>query len=101
MRKLPFDVRQCKQAVVFIGIQASGKTTFYREWLAPHGYVHVNLDTLRTRSRESEVMRDCYARGASFVVDNTNPGKADRERYIPTAKAHGGRSRLQPRISSL
>jgi len=33
----------------------------------------------------------CLTEGKSFVVDNTNPTKADRQRYIPTAKAAGYR----------
>lgn len=86
---MPFDIKQTGQIVIFIGIQASGKTTFFKELLAPHGYVHINLDTLRTRNRESQSIRECYGQGKSFVVDNTNPEKSDRERYIPDAKAHG------------
>lgn len=89
MKTLPFEIKKKGQIVVFIGIQASGKTSFYKERLAPHGYVHINLDTLRTRFRESQAIRDCYDLGQSFVVDNTNPEKTDRERYIPDAKAHG------------
>ncbi|MBR3456117.1 MAG: ATP-binding protein [Bacteroidaceae bacterium] len=89
MKNLPFDIKKTGQIVVFIGIQASGKTTFFREWLAPHGYVHINLDTLNTRPRESQSIWECYLHGLSFVVDNTNPEKTDRERYIPEAKAHG------------
>ncbi|MBR3091922.1 MAG: AAA family ATPase [Bacteroidaceae bacterium] len=89
MKKLPFDIRQTCQIIVFIGIQASGKTTFFKQWLAPHGYVHINLDTLRTRPRESLAIQECYDREQSFVVDNTNPEKTDRERYIQDAKAHG------------
>lgn len=89
MKKLPFDIKQARQIVVFIGIQASGKTTFYHEWLAPYGYVHINLDTLHTRRKESQAIRDCYDGEMSFVVDNTNPEKTDRQRYIPDAKEHG------------
>ena len=89
MKKLPFDIKKTRQIVVFIGIQASGKTSFFKKWLAPHGYVHINLDTLHTRYKESQAIRDCYDREMSFVVDNTNPEKTDRKRYIPVAKANG------------
>lgn len=89
MRVLPFDISPQQQAVIFIGIQASGKSTFYSEMLACHGYAHVNLDTLCTRGREQKALQECYASGRSFVVDNTNPEKADRARYIPEARANG------------
>ncbi len=72
--------------ILFIGIQASGKTTFYNNMLASHGYVHINLDTLRTRKKEKSAINECYEREVSFVVDNTNPEKADRAHYISEAK---------------
>ena len=75
--------------ILFIGIQASGKTTFYKSMLARHGLVHVNLDTLHRRHKEMITIRDCFDGRMSFVVDNTNPQIADRQRYIPLAKAHG------------
>ncbi len=31
MKTLPFDIKKTGQIVVFIGIQASGKTTFFKE----------------------------------------------------------------------
>lgn len=76
-----------KTAIIFIGIQASGKSTFYHEQFA--GYVHINLDTLHTRNKEKILLQECVESGYSFVVDNTNPTKADREKYIRAAKDYG------------
>ena len=87
--QMPFELKKDRQMVVFIGIQASGKTTFYHKFLAGAGYVHINLDTLRTRNKEKLAIQTCYTKGCSFVVDNTNPEKADRARYIPDAREHG------------
>ena len=87
--KFPFMIKEKKQMIVFIGIQASGKTTFYKSLLAPLGYGHINLDTLRTRHKEKELLQEYLLGSRSFVVDNTNPEIADRERYIPVAKANG------------
>jgi predicted kinase len=89
MTQMPFKLKPDKQMIVFIGIQASGKTTFYRSFLAEAGYVHINLDTLRTRNKEKLAIQACFRDGRSFVVDNTNPEKADRARYIPDAREHG------------
>ena len=79
-----------KTLVIMMGIQGSGKSTFYRTYLA-QDYVRVNLDTLKTRHQEKQLVDKCLAKGKSFAVDNTNPTKADRQRYIPKAKAEGYR----------
>ncbi len=79
-----------KIAVLLMGLQGSGKSTFYRLHLAD-GFVRVNLDTLKTRHREKLLIEECVQSGSSFAVDNTNPTRLDRERYIPLAKAAGYR----------
>ena len=85
---LPFSKRE-KQAIIFIGIQASGKTTFYNRMLSDGYYCHINLDELHTRNKENKVMMECLNNGTSFVVDNTNPEIDVRASYIHKAKEHG------------
>ena len=77
-----------KTMVLLMGIQGSGKSTFYHRFLEKD-YVRVNLDTLKTRHRERLLMEECMEAGKSFAVDNTNPTKEDRQRYIPAAKEAG------------
>lgn len=73
------------EAVVFIGLQASGKSTFYRErFFATH--VRVNLDMLKTRHRERRLIDTCVRTGQPFVIDNTNPTKEVRRVYFEAAK---------------
>ena len=79
-----------KTLAILIGIQGSGKSTFYRKFLASD-YVRVNLDTLKTRTRESLLVEDCLATGRSLAIDNTNPTRADRARYILPAREQGYR----------
>lgn len=86
---LPFQIKDTLQMIIFIGIQASGKTTFYKELLACHNMTHINLDTLHRRHKEAMTIRACIDRRKSFVVDNTNPQIIDRQRYISLAIAHG------------
>ena len=93
-----------KQVVIMIGIQGSGKSTFCKKHLGIK-FLHVNLDTLKTRHQEKLLIEECFRNKASFVVDNTNPTKQDRARYIPSAKEAGYRvigyfmeSKLQPCI---
>ena len=87
MENLPFKKKE-KQVIIFIGIQASGKTTFFNQMLAG-SYAHINLDILHTRNKENLEMTACFESGKSFVIDNTNPEKGDRERYIVKAKEYG------------
>lgn len=78
------------ELVVFIGIQATGKSTFYRERYF-HSHMRINLDMLKTRHREEVFFRDCITCKQPTVVDNTNVSRADRARYIVPAKAAGFR----------
>ena len=74
------------QAVIFIGVQATGKSTFFKERFADT-HVRINLDMLKTRNREKLILDACLKARQSFVVDNTNPTTKDRQRYIVSAKA--------------
>jgi predicted kinase len=78
------------EAVVFCGVQGSGKTTLYRDrFLATH--VRVSMDLLRTRAREAAFMALCLQTRQPFVVDNTNPTPAERARYVAPAREAGFR----------
>jgi predicted kinase len=76
------------EAVIFVGVQGSGKSTFYREKFFDT-HVRINLDMLRTRQREQLLFTACLNSRQPFVIDNTNPLPADRERYIAGARAAG------------
>ena len=77
-------------AIIFMGIQATGKSTFYRERFF-RTHVRINLDMLRTRRREERLFNACLEAGQSLVIDNTNCTQADRSRYIAPAKEAGFR----------
>jgi predicted kinase len=78
------------EAIVLCGVQASGKTTLYRDrFLATH--VRISMDLLRTRAREAAFLALCLETRQPFVVDNTNPTPADRARYLAPARAAGFR----------
>ncbi|PSL23111.1 AAA family ATPase [Chitinophaga ginsengisoli] len=75
------------EAIIFCGLQATGKTGFYKEhFLQTH--VRISLDLLKSRYREDLFLGACIKGTQPFVVDNTNPGAADREKYIQLAKQH-------------
>jgi len=78
------------EAVILVGIQGSGKSTFFRQRLFDT-HIRINLDMLRTRHREKLLVEACLRARQSFAVDNTNPTRQDRARYIPAARAAGFR----------
>lgn len=78
------------EVIILVGIQASGKSTFFQQRFADT-HVRVNLDMLKTRRKEEKLVDACIAMRQRFVVDNTNPTVFDRDRYIPKAKAAGYR----------
>lgn len=80
---------QKKQAVILIGLQASGKRAFYQKNFP--SYAHIHPDTLKTREKERELLGQCLRAGRSFVADNTNPTQRDRQRYIAPAIEAGYR----------
>lgn len=82
------QLEEIKEAVLLIGLQASGKSTFYHQML-DGDHVHINLDTLHTRNKERLLLEHCLQNGYSFAVDNTNPTMAEREKYIVPAKEYG------------
>ena len=76
------------QSVVFSGIQASGKSTFFKERFADT-HVRIILVMLRTRHREALLLGACIEARQPFVVDNTNLLAAERAAYIRQARAAG------------
>ncbi|MBA2677394.1 MAG: ATP-binding protein [Ktedonobacteraceae bacterium] len=71
--------------LIFIGLQASGKSTFYRtHFLATHAYV--SKDLLRNNKhparRQQQLIEEALQGGRSLVIDNTNPTREDRAPLI-------------------
>ncbi|MFL6197191.1 MAG: AAA family ATPase [Thermoanaerobaculia bacterium] len=78
------------EAVLFVGIQGAGKSTFYQQRFFDT-HVRINLDMLKTRYRADVFLHACILAKQPFVVDNTNVLKSERERYIGPAKEAGFR----------
>lgn len=75
------------EAIIFCGIQATGKTSFYKQHFFDT-HMRISMDQLHTRNKEGRFLDVCFSVQQSFVVDNTNVGKADREKYITLAKQY-------------
>lgn len=76
------------QLIIFTGVQASGKSSYYLlNFYQSH--LRINLDMLKTRHRENILFEAGLASKTKMVIDNTNPMRLDRERYIQPAKDAG------------
>lgn len=82
------------EVIVLMGLQASGKTSFYRaRFAATHAHVSKDLlrNSRRPARRQGELIEAALRAGRSVVVDNTHPAPADRAEVIAQARAHGAR----------
>lgn len=82
------------ELIVFIGVQGSGKSSFYRERFACT-HVHVSKDNFpnnrNPQRRQMQLIDDALGAGQSAVVDNTNATVTDRASLIAAGRAHGAR----------
>jgi predicted kinase len=82
------------ELIIFVGLQASGKSTYYHaNFAATH--VHVSKDLMKNArnrdARQIEMIEQALAQGRSVVVDNTNPTPSVRAPLIAIGKRHGAR----------
>jgi predicted kinase len=75
------------QLIMFVGIPASGKSTFYKERFF-HSHMRISLDLLNTRNKEHKFLALAFSLHQRVVIDNTNVTKAERAGYIAQAKAN-------------
>lgn len=82
------------EVAILIGLQASGKTTFYRQRLAGT-HLHVSKDAMRNaRNRQGRQMRlidGALADRRSVAVDNTNPSLDEWRPIIDAARRRDAR----------
>src|ERR1700739_2476681 len=78
------------EAVILVGVQGAGKSTFYRERFFDT-HVRINLDMLGTRKREQLLLAAGLAASQGFAVIKTIRQARDRARYIAMALRKGSR----------
>jgi predicted kinase len=80
--------------VLLIGLQGTGKTTFYHARFAAT-HVHLSKDlwpnARRKQARLEQLLEEALSSGRSVVVDNTNVSRLERAPVIAIARAHCAR----------
>lgn len=74
-----------KQAVILMGIHATGKSSFYiRNFF--HSHVRISYDMLKDDEKEAMFTFYCLEANQNFVIDNVNLTKETRSKYIGVAQ---------------
>jgi predicted kinase len=80
------------ELIVFVGVQAAGKSTWYATHLAAT-HVHVSKDLMKNvrdrDARQLQMIEEALAAGRSVAVDNTNPTPLVRAPLIALGRRHG------------
>ncbi len=80
------------ELVIFIGLQATGKTSFHRARFAATHF-HVSKDRMPRscdrEARQNRLLGAALGVGRDAVLDNTNPTRASRRMAIAIAQALG------------
>jgi len=80
------------ELVIFVGLQAAGKSTFYQTRFAVT-HALVSKDRFRNNKnpnrRQIQLIKAALEAGRSVVVDNTNPTTAERQSLIHWGHTYG------------
>lgn len=77
---------------MFVGLQASGKSTCYRCcFAATHDHISKDAwpNARHRQRRQLRLIDEALAAGRSVVVDNTSPASEDRRPLVAAARARG------------
>jgi len=84
--------------IVMVGGPGSGKSCFAQKNLS--SYAYVNMDQLKSAPKCVQQVKLALSRKESVVVDNTNPDKKSRARFVAEAKKFGVRCRCFKMLTS-
>ena len=82
------------ELIIFVGLQAAGKSTYYRNHLAAT-HVHVSKDLMTNvrdkDARQQRMIAEALGAGRSVAVDNTHPTPLSRAPLIELGHRLGAR----------
>jgi predicted kinase len=88
------NAQNALELVIFVGLQASGKSTFFRErFAATHEHVSKDLfpNNKNRNRRQAQLIEAALRTESSVVVDNTNPTVKDRRPLIQLGRELGAK----------
>ena len=74
-----------QEMIMMIGYPGCGKSTLYKRFFYMKNYKHINRDTLGTMEKCEIECRQYLKNKYSVCIDNTNPSKMARKRFIQIA----------------
>jgi bifunctional polynucleotide phosphatase/kinase len=77
-----------KQMIIMVGMPAVGKSYFVTNYLAPIGYAIVNQDSCKSQAKCLILTQEFLSKNSSIVIDNTNPDRSSRKKYIDLARKY-------------
>ena len=80
--------------IILVGLQASGKSTFFRTtFAATHDYISKDLlrNNRQPARRQAALLEAALQAGHSLVVDNTNVTRKERAELIALARQYDAR----------
>ena len=80
------------ELIIFVGLQGSGKSTFYRTYFAAtHEYVSKDLlsNNRKPQRRQMQLIEEALEQQLSVVVDNTNPTPEVRKPLLEIGHLYG------------
>ncbi len=80
------------EVIIFVGLQGSGKSTFYRTYFAAtHEYVSKDLlsNNRKPQRRQMQLIEEALEQQLSVVVDNTNPTAEVRRPLLEIGHLYG------------
>ncbi|CAH6421745.1 3 phosphatase [uncultured virus] len=81
-------IEQDQDVILNVGYPASGKSYYSKKMVINKGYSYINQDTLKTLDKCLEEFESCLSSKKNIIVDNTNPSKLIRNKYIKLAKKY-------------
>ncbi|HEY9046481.1 MAG TPA: AAA family ATPase [Ohtaekwangia sp.] len=75
------------ELIVFTGIPASGKSSFYKANFF-NTHMRISLDLFNTRNKENRFMQTAFELQQRVVIDNTDVTRKERANYIQLAKEY-------------
>lgn len=75
------------EMVLLMGPPAAGETTFAKKHFTMNNkYIYVSRDELKTQVKCLKIAKNALEQKKSVVIDNTNPDKTSRKKYIEIAQ---------------